>query len=58
MTHPIEVTLTGIGSVDPGTGPGESGDPSPSPVPLPAALPLFSGALALLGFVGVRRRKT
>ena len=28
-----------------------------TPVPLPAALPLFSGGLALLGYLGRRRRK-
>lgn len=51
MSHPVAVALSGIGSVDPGTGPG-----GVTPIPLPAALPLFSGALALLGLVGMRRR--
>jgi hypothetical protein len=31
---------------------------SPSVVPLPAALPLFSGALGVLGLLGWRRRQT
>ena len=33
------------------------GDGTLSQTPLPAALPLFSSALALLGFIGWRRRK-
>ena len=56
MTHPVAVTLSGIGSVDPGTGPG--GTPTPSPVPVPAAFPLLGGAMTLLGLVGIRRRRT
>ena len=56
MTHPVAVTLSGIGSVDPGTGPG--GTPGPSPVPVPAAFPLLAGAMSLLGLVGIRRRRT
>lgn len=52
MSVPVLVTLTGIGSVDPGTGPG-----GVSEVPLPAAFPLFAGAMALGGFI-TRRRKS
>lgn len=53
MTHPVLVSLQGIGSVDPGTGPGGVGV-----VPVPAALPLLGGGLALLGFLGMRRKKS
>lgn len=52
MGAPVELTLEGIGSVDPGTGPG-----SPSPVPLPAALPILLSGLGALGFAAKRRRR-
>ncbi len=52
MTHPIMITLSGITSVDPGTGPGD-----PNVVPIPAALPLFATALAAFGFADRRRRR-
>ncbi len=54
MSEPVLITLSGIGSVDPGTGPG--GAPNPSVVPVPAALPLLGGAMAVLGFMGWRRK--
>jgi hypothetical protein len=56
MNVPVEVTLSGIGSVDPGTGPG--GVNNPSPVPLPAAFPLLAVGLGAFGLVGWRRRKS
>ncbi len=55
MSVPVLVTLSGIGSVDPGTGPG-SGDGTPNVVPLPAALPLLIGGLGLMGLAGRRRK--
>lgn len=55
MAEPVLVTLTGIGSVDPGTGPGGVADPSA--VPAPATLPLLGTGLALLAFLGARRRR-
>lgn len=58
MGAPVQITLTGITSVPPGTGPGDPGDPGdPSVVPLPAALPLMAAGLGLMGFVGTRRRR-
>lgn len=51
MTNPVMVTLSGIVSVPPGTGPGD-----PGVVPVPAALPLFLSGLAAFGFVRRRRR--
>ena len=54
MSHPVLVELTGIGSVDPGTGPG---DPNgPAPVPLPGALSLMAAGVPLLGLFKLRRR--
>ena len=49
MLTPVQITLTGITSVPPGTGPG-----APGAVPIPAAALLF--APALLGFFGLRRK--
>jgi hypothetical protein len=54
MSTPVLITLSGIGSVDPGTGPG--GVNNPGVVPLPAALPLLGGGLALFGLMGWRRK--
>ncbi len=53
MTDPIEVTLSGIISVDPGTGPGGVG--GNGEVPVPASLPLVFTGLA--GLALLRRRK-
>lgn len=59
MSNPVEVTLSGIISVDPGTGPGGV-DPDPDnggpvTVPGPASLPLMIGGLLLLGVARKRR---
>ncbi len=54
MSEPVLITLSGIGSVDPGTGPG--GVTDPSVVPVPAALPLLGGGLAVFGLLGWRRK--
>lgn len=51
MSEPVEVTLSGIGSVDPGTGPG-----GVVSVPGPASLPLMIGGLMLLGMARRRHR--
>ncbi len=50
MGHQVLVTLSGIGSVDPGTGPG-----GVSSVPVPAGLPLLLTGLA--GFAALKRRR-
>lgn len=51
MTNPVLVTLSGIGSVDPGTGPGSG----PNVVPLPASSLLLLGGLG--GIAALRRRR-
>lgn len=51
MSQPVEVTLSGIGSVNPGTGPG-----GVNVVPLPGALPLIALGLPAFGALGLRRR--
>ena len=51
MVHPVLVELRGIGSVDPGTGPGGPG----TPVPEPAMLGLLG--LGVLGITALRRRR-
>ncbi len=55
MTNEVAITLTGITSVPDGTGPG--GDPNPTVVPLPASIPLMASGLAILGLLGLGRRK-
>lgn len=57
MSSPVEFTLTGITSVEEGTGPGavvnDGGVPT---VPLPAGLPLLGAGIAILGFKARRKR--
>lgn len=53
MTSPVLVSLSGIGSVDPGTGPGGG----TGAVPLPAGLPLLAGALGVVGLFGSRKKR-
>ena len=52
MTSPVAVTLTGITSVNPGTGPG-----GVTPVPEPSAAALLGMGLLGLGFAGLRKKK-
>ena len=52
MGEPVLVELKGIGSVDPGTGPGGI-----SPIPLPASLPLLMAGLSLLGTLKLRHKR-
>lgn len=53
MGAPVQVKLEGIGSVDPGTGPGDPG----ANVPVPAALPILLSGLGALGLAAKRRRR-
>lgn len=53
MSHPVLVELKGIGSVDPGTGPGPV---DPSAVPLPATLPLVAVGPVFLAVLRRRRK--
>lgn len=52
MVHPVLVKLEGIGSVDPGTGPG---GPGGTPVPEPGMLGLLG--MGILGTAVMRRRR-
>lgn len=59
MTDILYFQVTGITSVDPGTGPGapgsNNGDPS-AYIPVPAGLPLLIGGLGALGWISRRRK--
>jgi hypothetical protein len=51
----INVTQIGFGHIV--VGPGVVQDGAPAATPLPAALPLFAGGAALLGYLGFRRKR-